>query len=45
MKFVKDFSDYKINEALGIAESTLFYVDIIKQKVMEDETAYKEEIF
>lgn len=40
MKFVKDFSDYKINEALGIAESTLFYVDIIKQKVMEEVMDY-----
>lgn len=36
MKFVKGFNNYEINEALGIAEATLFYIDIIKQKVMEE---------
>jgi hypothetical protein len=40
MKFVEDFNSYKLNEALGIAESTLFYVDIIKQKVMEEVIDY-----
>lgn len=33
MKYINSFDNYKVNETLGIVESTLFYVDLIKSEV------------
>lgn len=36
MKYIREFNNYKVNEALGIAEATLFYVNVIKSKILEE---------
>lgn len=36
MKHIKKFDTHRINESLGIAESTLFYVDVIKTNLLEE---------
>lgn len=36
MKHIKQYNKYKVNEALGVIESTLYYVEVIKSNLLNE---------